>query len=281
MALAHVHPPAESRLELWPLGGGESLAGGRSALGVCQHLPVRVDDDGARARADGGRVGHLGELVGGVETDEVGDPPRQNRRVGDDVGLELGGRPPVDVEGERNRKRDDDGGEQVGRRENQAGPERHGASSRKPTPRTVWMYRGAAGSSPSFLRSALTWTSSVFVEPNHAGSQTSRTSSSRFTSLPACSRRTRSSSNSFTVSSSASPALRCLVRVEIHAQVAGRKHGSAYLGALASPAEDGADAGGELGRAERLRHVVVRPQLEPEHAVHLLAPGREHDHRRP
>ena len=35
----------------------------------------------------------------------------------------------------------------------------------------------------------------------------------------------------------------------------------------------------ELSRRERLRHVVVRAELETDDAVSLLAPGRQHDHR--
>ena len=166
-------PPPSAACELGPLGGGERLAGGRGAVGVGEHAPARVDDDRARAvaavaspRAD--RRSRELRLVAS-EPDEVGDPPRQHRRVRDDVRLQLRGRPPVDVQRERHGERDHDGGQQVGRREDEAGPEGHGASKRKPTPRTVWMYRGAAGSSPSFFRSALTWTSSVFVEPNQAG----------------------------------------------------------------------------------------------------------------
>ena len=38
-------------------------------------------------------------------------------------------------------------------------------------------------------------------------------------------------------------------------------------------------ASGELARGERLRHVVVRPELEPDDPVGLLATCRQHDHR--
>ena len=46
-------------------------------------------------------------------------------------------------------------------------------------------------------------------------------------------------------------------------------------------AEDGANASDELARRERLRHVVVRSELEPDDAVDLLvACGHDHDRER-
>ena len=46
-----------------------------------------------------------------------------------------------------------------------------------------------------------------------------------------------------------------------------------------SPTQERADAAPELADGERLRDVVVGPELEAEHLVELLAPGREHDDR--
>ena len=43
--------------------------------------------------------------------------------------------------------------------------------------------------------------------------------------------------------------------------------------------QHGADAGRELARRERLRHVVVGAELEPDDPVGLLASRGEHDHR--
>ena len=48
---------------------------------------------------------------------------------------------------------------------------------------------------------------------------------------------------------------------------------------LAVAAQHGVDARDELARIERLRQVVVGPHLEPDDAVDVLAPGREHDDR--
>ena len=53
---------------------------------------------------------------------------------------------------------------------------------------------------------------------------------------------------------------------------------SSRLGRARAP-EDRAHARGELARRERLRHVVVGAELEPDDAVGLLAAGGEHDHR--
>src|SRR5207342_1028215 len=57
----------------------------------------------------------------------------------------------------------------------------HGrATSRSPMPRTVSIQPG----SPSFFRSEATWTSTVFVGPNHSVFQTSRSMWSRLTTAP-------------------------------------------------------------------------------------------------
>src|SRR5581483_680950 len=46
-----------------------------------------------------------------------------------------------------------------------------------------------------------------------------------------------------------------------------------------SATQDGTDPGRELPDRERLDHVVIRPQLQAENPVDLLAAGREHDDR--
>jgi hypothetical protein len=46
-----------------------------------------------------------------------------------------------------------------------------------------------------------------------------------------------------------------------------------------SAAEHCANPSSELARRERLGHVVVGPELEPDDPVGLLAAGRQHDHR--
>ena len=51
------------------------------------------------------------------------------------------------------------------------------------------------------------------------------------------------------------------------------------LGRAVRAAEDGADAGDELARAERLGQVVVGAELEAEQLVELVVAGREHDDR--
>ena len=47
----------------------------------------------------------------------------------------------------------------------------------------------------------------------------------------------------------------------------------------AAAPQDGADPSGELARGEGLDDVVVRAELEPEHAIDLLTPGGEHHDR--
>ena len=53
---------------------------------------------------------------------------------------------------------------------------------------------------------------------------------------------------------------------------------SAAAGAFGAP-QHRLHAGDELGRRERLGHVVVGAELEPEHAVDLAVAGGEEDHR--
>ena len=47
----------------------------------------------------------------------------------------------------------------------------------------------------------------------------------------------------------------------------------AAIGGRPSPAKHGARAGQQLMQAERLGHVIVGAQLEPDHAVHLVPSG--------
>ena len=51
------------------------------------------------------------------------------------------------------------------------------------------------------------------------------------------------------------------------------------LAGRSAAAEQGAHPGGELARAERLGHVVVRTEVEAEQHVVLLGPGGQHQHR--
>src|SRR5262249_15070642 len=115
---------------------------------------------------------------------------------------------PPQIQRERHLERDHDQQEAVREGEEQPGPEAHsssGVANRKPTPRTVCRNRGSLESSPSLRRSPLTWTSSVFVEPNQFVSQTSSSACSRVTTEPAFCISSWRSSNSFRLSSSTSP----------------------------------------------------------------------------
>ena len=139
---------------------------------------------------------------------------------------------------------------------------------------------GRTGSSPSFLRRPLTWTSSVLVDPNQLTSHTSSMSRSRLTTVPGLAQSRARRSNSLRVSSSGSPS-----------SVTVRADGSSSMAPMcckavrrrgrggARAAQDRADAGDELAGAERLHDVVVGAELEAQHAVGLVAAGGEHDHR--
>ena len=83
------------------------------------------------------------------------------------------------LEAEQDEQRDPEVAEQQ--------PARHGTRSRKPTPRTVSIQPG----SPSFRRSAATWTSIVFEEPYQLVCQTSASSRCRLTAAPGIARERR------------------------------------------------------------------------------------------
>ena len=89
--------------------------------------------------------------------------------------------------------------------------------------------------------------------------------------------RNQSRSNSFAVSRQRPP-LRtsrvACVELERRRTRAARSRGVRGVGA----AQHRAHARSELARRERLRHVVVGAELEPDDPVRLLAPRREHDH---
>src|SRR5262249_23114563 len=71
-----------------------------------------------------------------------------------------------------------------------------------------------------------------------------------------------------------------LVRVEVEPKPPALEDLVGLSGLLRVAAtEDGAHPGDELARAERLGHVVVGAELEPEHPVHLPGPCGEHHDR--
>ena len=61
----------------------------------------------------------------------------------------------------------------------------------------------------------------------------------------------------------------------IDADPVAREHRIAFHHDLAP--QDGADAEQQFPDVERLDHIVIRPQLEAEDAVHVFAPCRQHD----
>ena len=153
---------------------------------------------------------------------------------------------------------------------------RGGSSNRNPTPRTASIQRA----SPSFLRTAATWASTVLVGPYQLVSQTCSRISVRRCTAPGSVARNASRSNSLAVRfTGSSPIVTRRVRRSI---VSGPiVCGSSAVAAVVAggPPGDGPDAGDQLADAERLRHVVVGAELEPEHPVELVAARREHDDR--
>ncbi len=69
-----------------------------------------------------------------------------------------------------------------------------------------------------------------------------------------------------------------LVLAAVDLQIADHDH-RVGLGHLGHAPHDRLDPRDQLAQPERLDHVVVGPQLQADHAVHLLALGRDHDDR--
>ena len=166
------------------LAGGEPSLGGRLDLGA---VGVRLADP-VRAAARGDRLtAVVGDHDGGVRLrcvvrDRRAEPGvLQARRAlqyvlrltGENVGVPLQCRlqpvpfDPLEVEGQRDVLHDQHDGHDADEGRGQP-PSHAGTSRRKPTPRTAAIQRG----SPSFLRRAATWASSVFVGPYQWASQT-------------------------------------------------------------------------------------------------------------
>ena len=229
VALADVDPARARRRELGPLLGGELLAGRRRAR-RCRRARARRRPRrrcGRRRRPSRSRATSR-EPVGRPQADEVGDSARQARP-----------RPrPRRTRARRSRggRRSAPAARPARSRPSRAGRPRRGrAAPRKLTalagvePEADARARcgcsaGAAGSSPSFFRSALTWTSSVFVEPNQAGSQTSCTSSFALDELPGALEQDAQELELLHRQLQRLACLRRLVRAEIHADVAGLEH---------------------------------------------------------
>ena len=146
--------------------------------------------------------------------------------------------------------------------------------SRRPMPRTVSIQPG----SPSFLRSEATWTSIVFAEPYQVVCQTSSRIRWRLTTAPGSCASSARSSNSFGVSPISSPPRTTRRERDVDLELADAER-LGRLSAAAGPAGHGADTRDELAEAERLDDVVVRPELEADDAVDLLALGGHDDDR--
>ena len=170
------------------------------------------------------------------------------------------------LEAEQDEQRDPEVAEQQ--------PPGHGTCSRKPTPRTVSIQPG----SPSFRRSAATWTSIVFEEPYQLVCQTSASSRCRLTAAPGSRASAASSSNSFGVSSSSRPA-RVARRARSSTSSSPARKGPFGAAERRRAPHDRADPGDQLAQPVRLDDVVVGAELEPHDAVGLLPAGGQDDDR--
>ena len=144
-------PSVEGNPELRPLRRGELRPGCRLPRAVHQQVPALVRHHDSLVHGRGGVVNRLGQRAGARVRGSlvrrrhlVGDAGGEERGPAEHVRLKIGVRPPLDAERERDLEREDDRGDEIGGREDEAGTKAHGSSSsadekRKPTPRTVWM----------------------------------------------------------------------------------------------------------------------------------------------
>ena len=170
------------------------------------------------------------------------------------------------LEAEQDEQRDPEVAEQQ--------PAGHGTCSRKPTPRTVSIQPG----SPSFRRSAATWTSIVFEEPYQLVCQTSASNRCRLTAAPGSRASAASRSNSFGVSSSSLPGEGRAAGALVDLQLSGSQRALAAGKRRRAP-HDRADPRDQLAQPVRLDEVVVGPELEPDDAVGLFPAGGQDDDR--
>ena len=153
-------------------------------------------------------------------------------------------------------------------------PPGHGTRSRKPTPRTVSIQPG----SPSFRRSAATWTSIVFEEPYQLVCQTSASKP-----LPAHGRagiaRERGEQLELLRRQLELAAVEaCAACALVDLEVSGAQRAIAAGKGRRAP-HYRADPGDQLAQPVRLDDVVVGAELEPDHAVGLFPTCGEDDDR--
>jgi hypothetical protein len=222
------------------------------------------------------------EVVARLRAQEVGG--RRRDHVGLPAGLraDLGVDAVGDARRERHLQRDDGEHQHVGQRQQQPGAEAYGASSsgaakRKPTPRTVWMYRGVAGSSPS-LR----------LQPAHVDVERLRRPEPVL--VPDAAHQVLAADDAAGVARELGEQVELLAaeldllpadadpaRGQVDVEVVHRDR-RRLLGP-GGPAQHGADARDHLRGAERLDDVVVGAELEADDAVGLGPAGGDHDHR--
>ena len=162
------------------------------------------------------------------------------------------------------------------RRTGEEAPAHVGTCRRSPTPRTVSIHDG----SPSFLRSAATWTSIVFALPYQVVCQTSsRIARARDDGARDRAASSASRSNSFGVSSSSRPSSRDAPAARRRARAARARAPRRLAARSAVRRVTARIRATQLAEAERLDDVVVGAELEPDDPVDLLALGGDHDDR--
>ena len=149
-----------------------------------------------------------------------------------------------------------------------------------PSPRTVTSRSGFEASRSIFRRRFEMCTSHACSSPTCSLAQRCCISSRRDTTLSGCSASSASTLNSDSVRWTRSPSTSTSWRPRSMCRPPRRAHRRAAVHAVElAPPQDRAHAAQQLRRRERLRHVVVRAELEPEHAVDLGVARGEHQDR--
>ena len=140
-------------------------------------------------------------------------------------------------------------------------------------PHTV--LRGSA--SPSFLRSWRTWASTVRSSPYQPAPHTPSRSCWRDSARPGPFGQELQELELLGGQGDRFAVDPGLASDDVDFDPAGHEH-LVGLGGAVRAAQYGLDPGHQLAGRERLGHVVVGAQFEPQDAVHLAVPGRQHQH---
>ena len=229
--------------------------------------------------ADAGRDGEDLDVVAHVERHPAGEQHGREREADGERGEAGELQPQAREEAKEHDRAQPDRERRARRRRGRSRSSRRAsrarAGSRRPTPSGDGAARtDRPRSSPCSRR---TCTVTVPVSSAASYPQTRLMSWSRPKTRRGWLARNQRRSNSFAVRRTSTPAFRTSRVARVELDVAEGEPLGGRLGGAGAP-KHGSHACRELARGERLRHVVVRAELEPDDPVGLLAARGQHDH---